>query len=284
MSRFEDDKMKTIVLNNSVEIPAIGFGTFPMRKTELIKAVWDGVNTGYSLFDTATAYRNEFELGIALKRYSRAKKEKFFISTKISNRQQEYKDVRASLDRSLKKLGLKQIDMYMLHWPLPNYYIDTWKQMEDLYDEGKIKVLGVCNFHCHHLEELLNNCRIKPMVNQIELHPLLSQKPIREFCNQNEIVVEAYSPTARMDSKLVDHQVLKEIATKYNKSVVQIILRWDYQNGVIPIIKSSNKTRMQSNIDIFDFSLSDEEMNRIEEMNENYRVRHDPDNCDFSKI
>lgn len=276
--------MDKIQLNNNVEIPVIGFGTFPMKKMELIRAVWNGVNSGYTLFDTATAYRNEIELGIALRRYFGESKKRLFISTKISNRQQEMKDVRASLNRSLKKLGLKQIDMYMLHWPLPNYYIDTWKQMEELYDEGKIKVLGVCNFHQHHLEELFEHCRIRPMVNQVELHPLLTQKSLREFCQQNNIVVEAYSPTARMDKKLTEHSVLKEIASNHGKSVVQVILRWDYQNGVIPIIKSSNKERMKSNIDIFDFELSSEEMTKIEAMNENYRIRHDPDNCDFSKL
>lgn len=276
--------MRDIMLSNGVEIPVIGFGTFPMRKFELINAVWDGVKAGYTLFDTATAYHNEPELGLALRRYFGEKKKSLFVSTKISNRQQEMKDTRASLNRSLKKLGLKKIDMYMLHWPLPDHFIDTWKQMEDLYDEGKIRVLGVCNFHQHHLEELFENCRIKPMVNQVELHPLLSQKPLRDFCSKNGIVVEAYSPTARMDKKLVKHPVLEEIANTHNKSVVQIILRWDYQNGVIPIIKSSNKDRMRSNINIFDFELSKKEMEMIEGMNENYRVRHDPDNCDFSKI
>lgn len=276
--------MRDIMLSNGVEIPVIGFGTFPMRKFELINAVWDGVKAGYTLFDTATAYHNEPELGLALRRYFGEKKKSLFVSTKISNRQQEMKDTRASLNRSLKKLGLKKIDMYMLHWPLPDHFIDTWKQMEDLYDEGKIRVLGVCNFHQHHLEELFENCRIKPMVNQVELHPLLSQKPLRDFCSKNGIVVEAYSPTARMDKKLVKHPLLEEIANTHNKSVVQIILRWDYQNGVIPIIKSSNKDRMRSNINIFDFELSKKEMEMIEGMNENYRVRHDPDNCDFSKI
>ena len=273
-----------IKLSNNVEMPAIGFGTFPMKKMELIKAVWNGVSSGYQLFDTATAYRNEIELGIALRRYFGESKKRLFISTKISNRQQEMKDVRSSLNRSLKKLGLKQIDMYMMHWPLPDHYLDTWKQMEELYDEGKIKVLGVCNFHQHHLENLLEHCRISPMVNQLELHPLLSQKTLRDFCKENRIVVEAYSPTARMDKKLIGHKVLNDIAAEHSKSVVQVILRWNYQNGVIPIIKSSNKERMKSNIDIFDFELSPKEINRIEEMNENYRIRHDPDNCDFSKL
>lgn len=276
--------MNKIVLSNGIEMPAIGFGTFPMKNLELIKSVWNGVDVGFTLFDTAAAYRNEIELGIALKRYSRSQRSKLFISTKISNRQQEMRDVRASLDRSLKKLGLHQIDMYMLHWPLSDYFIDSWRQMEALYDEGKINVLGVCNFHQHHLETLLEHCRIQPMVNQIELHPLLTQKPLRDFCAENSIVVEAYSPTARMDKKLIHHPVINEIVQKHGKTVVQVILRWDYQNKVIPIIKSSNRQRMQSNIDIFDFELTHAEMEMIENMNENYRVRHDPDKCDFSKL
>lgn len=276
--------MKYRTLSNGVEIPAIGFGTFPMRNIELINAMWNGVDIGYRMFDTASAYRNELEMGVALKRYSGKKRDELFITTKISNRQQEQKNVRNSLKRSLTKLGRKSIDMYMLHWPYSDYYLDTWRQMEDLYEEGLIRAIGVCNFHQHHLEVLMENCRIKPMINQIELHPLLSQTSLRNFCEENNILVEAYSPTARMDKRLTEHSVLKEIAEKHNKTTIQIILRWDYQNHVIPIIKSSNKERMASNIDIFDFSLSEEEMKRIDDMNENYRVRHDPDNCDFSKL
>ena len=276
--------MENYTLSNGKEIPVLGFGTFPMKKMELVKAVWDGVDVGYRLFDTATAYRNELELGIAMKRYFGRKKSELFVSTKISNRQQELKNVTDSLNRSLKKLGRKYVDMYMVHWPYPGYYLDTWKQMEELYDEGLIKVLGVCNFHQHHLEELFEHCRIRPMVNQLELHPLLSQKELRGFCAKNDILVEAYSPTARMDPKLVKHPVLQSIAKEKDKNVVQVILRWNYQNHVLPIIKSSNKGRMESNFNIFDFELTPAEMANIEDINENYRVRHDPDNCDFSKL
>lgn len=276
--------MKYYFLNNGIRIPAIGFGTFPMQKMEMIGALWNGVAIGYRLFDTACAYRNELEIGLALKRYWGKKRKELFISTKISNRQQEQMNVRAALNRSLTKLGAKYVDLYMIHWPYPNYYLDTWKQMEDLYDEGLIKALGVCNFHKHHLETLMEKSRIKPAVNQVEMHPLLSQKSLRDFCAQNDILLEAYSPTARMDKKLIEHPVLKEIAEAHHKTVVQIILRWDCQNHIVPIIKSSNKQRMMSNIDIFDFSLSEEEMDMIEGINEDYRVRHDPDNCDFSKL
>ena len=271
-------------LNNGNVIPVIGFGTFPMRKTEMINALWNSVDVGYRLIDTACAYRNEFEIGLALKRYKKKKRTELFVSTKISNRQQEQKNVRASLNRSLTKLGMKYVDLYMIHWPYTPYYLDTWKQMEELYDEGVIKALGVCNFKQHHLEALMEKCRIKPAVNQVELHPLLSQKELRDFCTQNDILIEAYSPTARMDIRLIEHPVLEKIAKEHNKTVVQIILRWNYQNHVIPIIKSSNKKRMFSNISIFDFSLSEGEMNMIEEINENYRVRYDPDDCDFSKL
>lgn len=275
---------QTYKLHNGVEIPTLGFGTFPMRKFELIKALWNGVETGYTLFDTATAYRNEIEIGVALKRYSSAKQRDLFISTKISNRQQEFKDVRAALNRSLLKLGVKYVDMYMIHWPYSPYYYDTWRQIEDLYDEGKIRAIGVCNFHQHHLESLMEHCRIKPMVNQVELHPLLSQKELRDFCRENDILVEAYSPLARMDAKLIQHPILMEIGKKYKKTVPQIIIRWNYQNQVVPIVKSSNKERMRSNMDIFDFCLKDEDMESIECINENYRVRHNPDNIDFSKL
>lgn len=276
--------MDRYYLNNGESIPCIGFGTFPMKGVELVSAVWSGVNNGYLMFDTASAYKNEIELGLAFKKFNKKQRSSFFVSTKISNRQQEIRNVRACLERSLKKLGLKYMDMYMLHWPLPDYYIDTWKQMEDLHDEGLIKSLGVCNFHQHHLEKLLDKCRIKPVVNQIELHPLLSQKDLRKFCCENDILVEAYSPIARMDELILRNSVLNNIAEKYMKSIVQVILRWDYQNKIIPIIKSSNKKRIKDNINIFDFELSEEEVELIENLNVNYRVRHNPDDCDYSKI
>jgi len=184
----------------------------------------------------------------------------------------------------MKKLGVKQLDLYLMHWPNPETYLDSWKEMETLYKEGLVKAIGVCNFHEHHLQKLLEIAEVTPVINQIELHPLLSQKPLREYCKSKGIQIQAYSPVARMDSKLIEHPVLVELAKKYTKTVPQIILKWDVQHDIITIPKSGNKLRIKENLDIFDFELTEDEMKKIDNINENYRVRYDPDTVDYLKV
>ena len=268
---------------NNIELPSIGLGTYPMDGKELLKTVINSKKEGYRLFDTSSAYGNEKWLGLSLK-VSLMKRQNYYIITKVSNAEQREGNIKQAFERQLKRLGVDYIDLYLMHWPQTDTYLETWKQMEEIYKSGKAKMIGVSNFHQHHLEELLKIATVMPAYNEVELHPLLSQEPLVKYCKSKGIKMISYSPFARMDEKLINNQILKDIALKYNKKVTQIILRWNIQLGYIPIPKTSNKQRLKENIDIFDFKLTEEDMNKINLINENYRVRHDPDNCDFSKL
>lgn len=275
--------MEIVKLNNGVDMPVIGLGTFPMNKIPLVKNIRRAVQAGYTAFDTSSAYQNEKSVGWGIK-FCGKKREELFITTKISNTQQYKSNATDALKESLQKLKLSYVDLYLIHWPVPEKYLQTWKEMEKLYKDGLAKAIGVCNFHQHHIEKLLEIAEIMPAVNQVELHPLLSQNELHTYCVQQGIQMEAYTPIARMDEKLVKNEVLLKIAADHKKTVVQIILRWDYQRGIIPIPKSSNPERLKQNIDIFDFSLTESEMTAINALNQNYRVRYDPDNCDFRRL
>jgi diketogulonate reductase-like aldo/keto reductase len=270
-------------LKNGIEMPMIGMGTFPMNGLKLALIVRTAVKMGYCSFDTAAAYGTEkwFGRGIRFCGKSRAG---LFITTKLSNHSQRTCDVRGALQNSMLRLGIKYLDLYLMHWPNPETYLKSWKQMETLYKEGLVRAIGVCNFHEHHLESLLEIADVVPAVNQVELHPLLSQTNLVEFCKKLGVTITAYSPLARMNEKLINNQVLIDIAKKYKKTIPQIILRWDYQNGIVSIPRSSNWARLKQNISIFDFNLLEDEMDLISRLNINFRVRHDPDNCDFSKL
>lgn len=276
--------MKYIKLNNNLKMPIIGIGTYPLNRMALVKTVINAYRYGCRSFDTSSAYGNEKWLGLSLKLLKLFGAKDIFVTTKLSNGSQRKGDVRKALLDSMNRLGVKQVDLYLMHWPNPETYLDSWKQMEVLYKEGLVKAIGVCNFHQHHLEKLLEIAEVIPVVNQIELHPLLSQKPLREYCESKGIQVQAYSPIARMDSKLIEHPVLAGFASKYKKTVPQIILRWDIQHEIITIPKSGNKQRIKENLNIFDFKLTEDEMSKIDSMNEDYRVRYDPDTVDYTKV
>lgn len=271
-------------LNNGVEMPVIGAGTYPLNGVALIKTVWRAYRRGYRSFDTSAAYFNEECLGVAIGRLVARGSSPPFITTKVSNTLQRQGTVREGCYHSLKKLGVDRIDLYLMHWPYPGKYVETWKAMEALYREGVVRAIGVSNFHRHHLEAILNVADVVPAVNQVELHPLLSQGPLRAYCEDKGIRVQAYSPVARMNPKLVEHPVLLEVAHTYGKTVPQIILRWDIQHGIVVIPKSANRQRIRENIDIFDFELTDDEMTRIDGINEDYRVRFDPDTADYVNV
>lgn len=270
-------------LNDGNTIPLIGLGTFPMKGFKLIKSVITAENTGYTMFDTSRAYHNESELGIALK-LGKLKREDVFVITKISNRQQEIGNVEAALESSLKKLCLSYVDLYLMHWPYPEHYLNTWKIMEKMKKKGLAKSIGVCNCHESHLRSLLNIATTKPVVNEVELHPLLTQRPLIEFCKSNDIKMIAYSPLARMAPELVNNNIIQKLARKYKRSNSQIVLRWDFQHGYITIPKASQKEHLISNISILDFELSDYEMSEIDGLNIDKRFRHNPDTCDFTKL
>lgn len=267
-----------IVLNNGVKMPWVGLGVWKVTdNNELINAVQTALKVGYRNIDTAAAYGNEEGVGEAIKTCG-LPREELFITTKVWNRDQGYESTLNAFETSRKKLGLEYLDLYLIHWPVKEKYVDTWKAMEKLYKEGLIRAIGVCNFHVHHLENLLNNSSIVPAVDQVELHPLLSQRELRDFTKSKGIQIEAWSPLMQGN---LDNPVLTELGKKYGKSPAQIILRWDLQNGVVIIPKSVHENRIKENSDIFDFQLSSEDMGKIETINQNRRFGSDPDNFNF---
>ena len=204
------------------------------------------------------------------------------MTTRVSNKEQLNGNIKECLYKQLKGFGTDYVDLFMFHWPVTGVYLETWGKMVELYKQGYCKAIGVANCHQHHLEEIFKISDVIPAINQIEVHPLFTQKPLIEFCKSKGIIVEAYTSIARFDDRLVRLPKLKKIANKYNKTIVQIILRWHIQNGLIPIVRSLNKKRQLENITIFDFKLTKEEMDSIDSININSRLRYDPDNCDFS--
>ena len=232
------------------------------------------------MIDTSASYNNEKSIGNAIAK-SGIPRSEIFVTTRVTNGQQYRNEVRDSFFKSLQLLGLEYIDLYQFHWPVPDLFLSTWKEIERLYKEGYVKAIGVANCHQHHLEEIFNVCEIQPMVNEIEVHPLFSQKPLINYCKAHSIRVEAYTPLARNDERLKRNRVLLGLAEKYGKTPLQIILRWHIENGVVPIPRSTNIDRLRQNIEVFDFHLSEEEVKSIDHININSRLRYDPDNCDF---
>lgn len=239
------------------------------------------MQNGITMFDTSKAYRDgEYELGRALKSYSR---DDYFIVTKASNTDQFNGDIRKALEDSLKALDMTYVDLYLLHWPVTDIWVNSWLEMEKLYQEGLCKAIGVCNCNIHHLEELKHHAQILPMVNEFECHPLFTQESLRSYCEEKHIQVMAYTATARMDERL-RKTVLVPIAQKYNKTISQIILKWHQQIGNIPIFNSSNPEHVKSNAELSDFTLTIDEIKMISAININSRLRYDPDNCDFRQL
>lgn len=274
-----DNLQGTFKLHNGVEMPGFGLGVYKAEDgQEVMTSISAAIQTGYRSIDTAAIYGNEKGVGKAVKE-SIIPREQLFVTTKVWNDDQGYEQTLKAFDRSLEKLGLDYIDLYLIHWAVQGKFVDTWKAMEKLYKDGKVRAIGVCNFQTHHLEEILSQCEVVPMVNQIELHPYLNQKELRDFCAKHKIIVEAWSPLGR--GKILDHPVLKEIADRYGKSTAQIILRWDVQHGIVTIPKSVKPERIRENADVFDFHLTEEDMERIDAMNRNERFGKDPDNFSF---
>ncbi|PIC64636.1 aldo/keto reductase [Sporosarcina sp. P13] len=269
----------TTRLSNGVEMPWLGLGTYKIQDgTESTNVVKTAIQHGYRSIDTATLYGNERGIGEGIIASEIDRKE-LFITTKVWNSDLGYEKTLAAFNESLTKLSLDYLDLYLIHWPVEGKFIEAWQALETLYIEGKVKAVGVCNFQIHHLEELMKDAKIKPMVNQVEYHPRLSQKELQAFCQQHGIQLEAWSPL--MQGELLENKALQEIAERYNKTVAQVILRWDLQNGVITIPKSTNAYRIAENADIFDFELAPEDLKQIDMLNQNYRIGPDPDNFDF---
>ncbi|MFE7061662.1 aldo/keto reductase [Sutcliffiella sp. NPDC057660] len=260
-------------------MPWFGLGVYKVEEgQEVESSVKMAIQAGYRSIDTAAIYKNEDGVGKAIKEAG-VPREELFITTKVWNADQGYESTLAAFEASMEKLGLEYLDLYLVHWPVKGKYVDTWKALEKLYADGKVRAIGVSNFHIHHLQDILDVAEVKPMVNQVEYHPKLSQVELLNFCKENGIQMEAWSPL--MQGELLQNEVLMELSEKYNKSVAQIILRWDLQNGVVTIPKSVKEHRIKENADIFDFEITDEDMQKIHALNENKRVGPDPDNFDF---
>ncbi len=246
-----------------------------------VNAVSNALVLGYRLIDYSASYGDGNLIQKAIKK-SGVKREELFITTRVSNRAQREGRVREELVSFLKNMNLQFVDLLQFHWPVTGLYLDTWREMERMKDDGLVMHLGVANSHQHHLEEIFNICKYPPEVGQFEIHPLFTQKPLIEYYKQHGIVVEAYTPIARYDDRLIRLPLLKNLEKKYNKSFVQIVLRWHIQNGVIPLVRSMSKEHQEENYRIFDFEISPEDMKAIDSININSRLRYDPDNCDFS--
>lgn len=273
----------TTTLANGVKMPWFGLGVFKVAEgAELVIAVKAAIKNGYRSIDTAAIYENGTGVGQGIREGLQAagiSREDLFVTSKVWNADLGYESTLAAYETSLQKLGLDYLDLYLIHWPVEGKYKDAWRALETLYKAGRVKAIGVSNFQIHHLEELMKDAEIKPMVNQVEFHPRLTQKELRAFCQEQGIQLEAWSPL--MQGQLLENELLQEIAAKYNKTVAQIILRWDLQNGVITIPKSTKEHRIIANAEVFDFELSAEDIQRINSLNQNHRVGPDPDNFDF---
>lgn len=268
--------IKKISLSNSVSIEQLGFGTFKIvDQQEANNAVMTALNNGYRAFDTAQLYNNEKILGEAFVNSGVARQE-LFLTTKVSNLNQGYEQTLKSFEQSLKDLQTDYLDLFLVHWPLKNHFFDTWKAIEQLYETKMVRAIGVCNFHQSHFELLKTRANIKPMINQIEIHPYLVQKELIEYLNKEQIAIEAWSPLAR--GRVVEEPLLINIGQKYQKSSSQVTLRWHVQKDLIVIPKSVNPLRIAENMQIFDFELTDTEMQQIDSLNEDFRTGPNPDN------
>ena len=301
--------MREITLKSGISIPCIGFGPGimgynarpqikannssliyraynkliyrPKQRKEYVEAIANGLKHGFRLLDYSNAYGNQELIAEAIQE-SGIDRTKLFLTSRISNPAQFSRSIRTEFFDTLSKWGMKYIDLLQFHWPVTGKYIDTWREMIRLKEEGFVRVLGVANCHPHHIKELERATSILPEINQVEVHPLFTQKSLIEFCRSKDIVVEAYTPVARYDDRLVRLPLLKKLELKYNKTFVQIILRWHIQNGVIPVVRTLNKRHQIENLDIFDFELENKDMTLIDKVNLNSRLRYDPDNCDFT--
>ncbi|ATA58953.1 oxidoreductase of aldo-keto reductase family2C subgroup 1 [Geobacillus stearothermophilus] len=267
------------VLHNGVQMPWVGLGVYKVKEGEEVRsAVRTALEVGYRHVDTAAFYENEEGVGQAI-RESGIPREQVFVTTKVWNTDQGYETTLKAFDASLKKLGFDYVDLYLVHWPVKGKYKETYKALEKLYKDGYVRAIGVSNFQIHHLQDVLADCEIKPMVNQVEYHPRLTQKELQAFCRENGIQLEAWSPLMR--GEILSEPTIVEIGKKYGKTPAQVVLRWDLQHGVVTIPKSVTPARIKENADIFDFSLTDEEMKQIDALNLNKRVGPDPDNFNF---
>ncbi|MCJ0930319.1 aldo/keto reductase [Virgibacillus halodenitrificans] len=268
--------MEYITLNNNLQMPQLGFGVWQVPNDEVTKAVEKAIEVGYRSIDTAKVYENEEGVGKALAN-SNVAREDLFITTKVWNSDQGYEKTLQAFDASLERLGIDYVDLYLIHWPTPEFddYVETYKALEKIYKDGRAKAIGVCNFNIEHLQRLLDECEVTPAVNQVECHPYLQQPELKEFCAKHNIYLEAWSPLMQ-GGEVLENATVKQIAEKHKKTAAQVIIRWhlQYENIVIP--KSVTPSRIEENFNVFDFELSTEEMNKLKELNRNERKGPEP--------
>ena len=263
----------TIELNNGVKMPIIGLGTALLyAKTAYQSVVW-ALELGYKMIDTASMYGNERNVGKAIQE-SGIPRDELFITTKVWETDQGYDNTMAAVNKSLKKLKVSYIDLYLIHWPRSKLRNETWKALEKILEDGKVRAIGVSNYTIRHLEELFEIASILPAVNQVEFTPFLYQKELLDFCKKKKFVVEAYSSLTR--GQKFDNPVLKSIGQKYNKLPAQILIRWGLQHEIIQIPRSKSQQHIQENAEVFDFNINDEDMKQLDSLNENFRLTEDP--------
>ncbi|WP_029036542.1 aldo/keto reductase [Salinimicrobium xinjiangense] len=265
----------TTKLNNGVDMPVLGLGVYKAKEgREVVDSIQHALEAGYRHIDTASFYENERGVGEAI-RTSGVPREEIFITTKVWNDDQGYEQTLAAFDNSLKELNMNYVDLYLIHWPVPGKYLETWKALEKLYKEGRVKAIGVSNFLQHHLIDVVENSDVVPAVVQNEFHPRLVQQPLLDFCKKNNIQYESWSPLMRGGVFKID--TLKDLAEKYKKSVAQLIIRWNLQKGVVTIPKSVHRERIFENADVFDFKISEEDMCKINALDREERTGAHPD-------
>ncbi|RUS47999.1 aldo/keto reductase [Cohnella sp. AR92] len=268
----------TTTLNNGVQMPWLGLGVWKVTaEGEARRAIHAAIEAGYRSIDTAKIYKNEADVGEAI-RTAGISRDELFVTTKIWNEDQGYERALAAFEESRKRLGLDVIDLLLIHWPGVDKFVDTWRALEKLHKDGYVRAIGVSNFKIHHLEKLAQSSDIVPAVNQVEYHPLLTQKELLDYAKKKGIQLEAWSPLMQGN---LDQPALQDIARKYGKTVAQVILRWDIQSGVVTIPKSVTPSRIAENGNLFDFELSAEDMAKIDGLNEDRRFGSDPDKVLF---
>ena len=266
-------------LNNGLKMPWLGFGVYLLKDGgEVEDAVTCALEAGYHSIDTASVYGNERGVGKAIRACGIPRGE-IFLTTKVWNDDQRAKRTLAAFEESLERLETEYVDLYLVHWPVAGCYLETWRVMEQIYQSGRAKAIGVSNFLPHHLEDLLREAQVVPTVNQIEFHPYLAQPDLLRFCQSHKIIVEAWSPL--MQGHVVEEPVIQRLAEKHGKTPAQIVLRWDLQQGVVTIPKSSRPQRIVENSRVFDFELAPDDMEALDALDKNHRFGPNPANFDF---
>lgn len=276
--------MNKVILNNGLKMPQLGYGVYKVTESETYDSVMTAIKSGYRAIDTAQYYFNEAEVGRAIKDCG-VPREELFITTKVWNSHQGADKVIEAFEGSMAKLGLDYLDLYLIHWPAPKLdkYVETFKAMEGLYKAGRVKSIGVSNFHIEHLQRLLDECEVKPVINQVECHPYLPQAELKAFCKENEIQFECWSPLFR-GGRVLGEKVVQDLAEKYGKSPAQIVLRWHIEEGSVIIPKSVTPSRIKENIDVFDFSLTADEVAAITALETGERIGSNPIDMNVSTL